>query len=34
MARLKPMVRRLTRIWADGVYGGEPLLKWCREEGG
>jgi putative transposase len=34
LARLKPLVPRLTKIWADGAYGGEPLSKWCREEGG
>ena len=34
LAGLKPLVPRLTKIWADGAYGGEPLSKWCREEGG
>lgn len=23
----------MKKIWADGAYGGEPLGKWCREEG-
>ncbi len=34
MARLKPLASRLKKIWADGAYGGEPLAKWCQEEGG
>lgn len=25
---------RLKKIWADGAYSGEPLARWCREEGG
>jgi putative transposase len=34
LARLKPLAPRLKKIWADGAYGGEPLAKWCQEEGG
>lgn len=34
LAGLKPLVPRLKKIWADGAYSGEPLKKWCREEGG
>jgi putative transposase len=34
LARLKPLASRLKKIWADGAYGGEPLAKWCQEEGG
>jgi hypothetical protein len=24
----------LRKVWADGAYGGEPLVRWCREQGG
>ena len=34
LAGLAPLVPRLGKIWADGAYGGEPLSRWCREEGG
>jgi|SRR5215217_706219 len=34
LAGLKPLVPRLKKIWADRAYGGEPLARWCREEGG
>ena len=34
LSGLKPLVPRLEKIWADGAYGGEPLAKWCRDEGG
>ncbi len=31
---LKPLTPRLEKIWADGAYSGEPLARWCQEEGG
>lgn len=36
MSGLKTLVPRLEKIWASfaGAYGGEPLARWCREEGG
>lgn len=34
LAGLAPLVPRLEKIWADGAYGGEPLSRWCRKEGG
>jgi putative transposase len=34
LARLKPLATRLKKIWTDGASGGEPLAKWCQEEGG
>ena len=34
LAGLEPLAPRLKKIWADGAYGGEPLARWCREEGG
>jgi putative transposase len=34
LAGLKPLVPRLKKIWADGAYSGEPLSKWCQDEGG
>lgn len=34
LAGLKPLVPRLEKIWADGAYGGDPLARWCREQGG
>jgi putative transposase len=34
LAGLKPLVRRLKKIWADGAYSGEPLAEWCQDEGG
>ena len=33
LAGTKPLVPRLKKIWSDGAYSGEPLAKWCREEG-
>jgi putative transposase len=34
LAGLKPFVRRLKKIWADGAYTGEKLAGWCKERGG
>lgn len=34
LARLKPLVRCLKKIWAGGAYGGKELAKWCEEQGG
>ena len=34
LAGRKLLLARLKKIWADGAYSGEPLAKWCREEGG
>lgn len=28
------LLPRLKKIWADGAYSGEPLARWCEEEGG
>ena len=28
------LVPRLRKIRADGAYGGEPLVEWCRGVGG
>jgi putative transposase len=34
LAGLKALLPRLQKIWADGVYTGEKLAGWCKEQGG
>ncbi len=34
LAGLKPLVSRLTKIWAGGAYTSKKLARWCREYGG
>ena len=34
MARRKPFLPRLKKIWADGAYSGEELARWCEQRGG
>jgi len=34
LAGLAPLVPRLTKIWADGGYVGDPLTRWCKGKGG
>ena len=34
LARLKPFVPRLKKIWTDGAYAGEKLASWLEEQGG
>jgi putative transposase len=34
LAGLKPLAPRLRLIWADGVYSGEQLARWCEGQGG
>jgi putative transposase len=34
LARLKTLLPRLKKIWADGAYTGEKLARWCKEQGG
>ena len=34
LARLKPLVPRLKKIWADDTFSGRELAKWCEEQGG
>jgi putative transposase len=34
LARLKPLVPRLRKIWADGAYTSGALARWCKEYGG
>lgn len=34
MAGRKLLLPRLKRIWADGAYSGDPLYRWCQQEGG
>ena len=31
--RLKPLLPRLKKIWANGAYTGEKLAGWCKEQG-
>lgn len=33
LAGLAPLVPRLKKIWADGVYRGQELADWCKVEG-
>src|ERR671911_1210650 len=33
LARLKLLLPRLKKIWADGAYTGETLAGWCKEQG-
>jgi transposase len=33
-AGLKPLVPRLTKIWADGAYTSKELARWCEGYGG
>lgn len=34
LAGLKPLVRRLEKIWADGAYTSGKLARWCEGYGG
>jgi transposase len=34
LAGLKPLVPRLTKIWAYGAYTSGKLVRWCKEYGG
>jgi putative transposase len=34
LAGLKPLVPRLTKIWADGAYTSKTLACWCEGYGG
>ena len=34
LAGLKPLVPRLTKIWADGAYTSGKLARWCKGYGG
>jgi putative transposase len=34
LARIKVLLPRLKKIWADGAYTGEKLAGWCEEQGG
>lgn len=34
LAGLKPLVPRLTKIWADGAYISKKLGRWCEGYGG
>jgi putative transposase len=33
LAELKALLPSLKKIWADGVYTGEKLARWCKEQG-
>jgi putative transposase len=33
LAGLKPLVPRLTKIWADGAYTSGKLARWCEQYG-
>jgi putative transposase len=33
LAGLKPLVPRLTYIWADGAYTSGKLARWCKDYG-
>ena len=33
LAGKKPFLPRLEVIWGDGAYGGEPLARWCQDQG-
>src|ERR671927_1338258 len=34
LARIKVLLPRLEKIWADGAYTGEKLAGWVEEQGG